>query len=173
MKSKVKTLCLVIIAVFITTFASAQQKGDMAVGGNLSLATGDDFTNFGLGAKFQWNALDQLRIEPSVNYFFRKDNIAIWDLSGNIHYLFSVVDDKVIVYPLVGLGIQGIDVDGVDINWDGFNFNSSHSSTDFAFNVGGGIDVMLTDNLVGNFEFKYKISDNNRAIMSLGIAYKF
>lgn len=165
MKSRIKTLCLVVIAVFATTVVYAQKKGDMAVGGNLSVATGDDLTNAGFGAKFQWNVLDQLRIEPSVNYFFKKDHTTIWDTGANVHYLFPMAS-RVNIYPLAGIGVMKGHVDlGSHVSWN---------KTEFAFNLGGGIDYEITDNWFGNFEFKYKISDLlDRAVFSVGVAYRF
>jgi len=162
-KRIIQTLMVAVITVFATSSVYAQEKGEMAVGGGLSVATGDDYTNFGLGAKFQWNPIDNLRLEPSFNYFFKKDYNTVWDFSANVHYLFPATD-RVTLYPLAGLGLQNV---GVDIM--GF----SDSETDVAFNVGGGVDLKITENWIGNFEFKYKISDANRAVFSLGVAYKF
>lgn len=163
-KRIILTLMAAVIAVFTTSSVYAQEKGEKAIGGGLSVATGDDFTNVGIGAKFQWNPVDNIRLEPSFNYFFKKDLISVWDLSANVHYLFPVAE-KVTLYPLVGLGIQQWSADtgvGVDI-----------TDTHFAFNIGGGVDIDLAENWVGNFEFKYKVADANRAVFSLGVTYKF
>ena len=59
------------VAVTSTTQVQAQEKGDMAAGVQFALGTGDSFTNVGLGAKFQWNVIDRLRLEPSFNFFFK------------------------------------------------------------------------------------------------------
>lgn len=162
-KRIIQTLMVAILVVFASSPALAQEKGEMAVGGGLSVATGEDYTNFGIGAKFQWNPINNLRLEPSFNYFFKKDYHTIWDLSANVHYLFPVAD-KVTLYPLAGLGIQNVGLD-----FAGF----SDSETDVAFNIGAGVDIKLAENWMGNFEFKYKITDVNRAVFSLGVAYKF
>ncbi len=177
MSSKIiKTVMVAVIAIFATSSVYAQYKGEMSVGGGLSVATGEDYTNVGIGAKFQWNPIDNLRVEPSVNYFFKKDRHSIWDLSANVHYLFAVTD-KITLYPLAGLGIQTLkahygDIDDIDFGSWTLSFHDA-SDTHFAFNLGGGADFKLSENWVMNFEFKYKIADLDRAVFSLGFAYKF
>lgn len=173
MSSKIiKTVMAVVIALFATTPVLAQEKGEMAVGGGVSVATGDSYTNVGLGAKFQWNPINNLRLEPSFNYFFKKDYLSTWDLSANLHYLIPV-GEVVTLYPLAGVGIQNVGLDAdVDLGyWGKYSFNES--DTHFAFNLGAGADIKLSDNWNLNFEFKYKIADLDRAVFSLGVAYKF
>lgn len=156
-------ICLAIFAIS-TTNVSAQGKGDMAVGAGLAYGTGDSFSNIGLGAKFQWNPIEKLRIEPSFTYYFKKDYISMWDLSANAHYLFPVAE-KFTLYPLAGVGILNAKVSVAGV---------SASDSEFGFNLGGGADFKLSDKLFLNAELKYKIGDAwNRFIISAGIGYKF
>jgi len=67
------TLAICLIAMTISVTAHAQVKGDMAAGGNFVIGMGDDWTNFGIGPKFQYNATDPIRLEGSYTYFFEKD----------------------------------------------------------------------------------------------------
>jgi outer membrane protein X len=161
--------------------AGAQEKGDMAAGGNLVLGSGDSFTNFGIGGKFQYNVTNPLRLEGSFTYFLPKKegvadlaeiSLSMWDLSVNGHWLFPVAD-KVTVYPLAGLGILGTS-SSAKIDLGGLDYNGSGSSTEVGLNLGGGIDLKLTDELILNAELKYKIvSTWSRLLVSVGIAYKF
>jgi outer membrane protein X len=147
---------------------SAQEKGDMAAGGGLSIGAGDSYTNVGIGVKFQYNVIKPLRLEGAFTYFLKKDYVSQWDLSVYAHYLFPV-GDKVTLYPLAGLGILGTKVD----LGDGL-FGASASHSDFAFSFGGGADFALTDNLSIFADLKYKIADYmNRAVISAGVIYKF
>jgi outer membrane protein X len=165
MKSIFRKVAVMAIALVTMSVAvNAQEKGDMAAGGNLVLGSGDSFTNYGIGAKFQYNVTNPLRLEGSFTYFLKKDNLTMWDLSANAHWLFPVAG-KVTVYPLAGLGI---------LNYGSSYGGYSASSSDIAFNLGGGIDYKLTDKLVLNAELKYKISDQwDRLLLSAGLAYKF
>lgn len=152
------------VAVTSTTQVQAQEKGDMAVGAQFALGTGDSFTNVGLGAKFQWNVIDRLRLEPSFNFFFKKDFVSMWDLNANVHYQFPVAA-KVDLYPLAGLSVLGAKASVL-----GF----STTDTEIGLNLGGGVDFDLSDKLVLNVEAKYKIGGEwSRFILSAGVAYKF
>jgi opacity protein-like surface antigen len=68
------------------------------------LGSGDSYSNYGIGAKFQYNVTKPIRLEGSFTYFLKKDLISMWDLSVNAHYLFPIAD-KLTVYPLAGLGL--------------------------------------------------------------------
>jgi outer membrane protein X len=174
MKSSFRKVAIVAITVFtMSVAANAQEKGDMAAGGNLVLGSGDSFTNYGIGAKFQYNVTNPLRLEGSFTYFLKKDYLTMWDLSVNAHWLFPIAD-KVTVYPLAGLGILNYGYDySVDLGEYG-SYGSSGSTSDIAFNLGGGIDYKLTDKLILSAELKYKISDTwDRLLLSAGLAYRF
>jgi outer membrane protein X len=148
----------------------AQEKGDMAAGANLVLGAGDGFTNYGIGASFRYHVLKPLRLEGAFTYFLKKDYTTMWDLSVNGHWLFPLAG-KVTIYPLAGVGILNY---GYDFDLGGWGVKASGSTSDLAFNLGGGIDLKLTDQLVFNAEVKYKISDVwDRLLVSAGVAYRF
>lgn len=155
-----KAVCVMVFALMAAGLM-AQEKGEIAVGGNLVLGSGDSYTNYGIGAKFQYNVINRLRLEPSFTYFLKKDNLSMWDLSVNAHYLFPVAE-KIAVYPLAGLSILGLNPEYGD------------SDTEIGLNLGGGADYQLTDKLFLNLELKYKIHDNwDRFLVSVGVGYKF
>jgi len=155
---------LALVAAMSMTTAVAQTKGDKAVGANLSLGMGDSFSNFGIGAKFQYNITNPLRLEGAFTYFLKKDLMSMWDASVNVHYLFSVAN-KLAVYPLAGLGVLG-----TKVSYGGY----SDSDTEFGVNLGGGLDYRITEKLIGNVEAKYQIHSHwDRLLLSVGIAYRF
>ena len=165
MKKVFKIAIVAIAAVTMSVAAQAQQKGDMAAGGSLVIGTGDSFTNVGISGKFLYNVTDPIRMEGSLTFFLKKNNVSFWDISVNGHYLFPVAD-QITVYPLAGLGIFGSKVDMG--SW------GSYSNSDVCFNIGGGMDFKLTDQLFLNAELKYKIVNHwNRLMISAGITYKF
>jgi outer membrane protein X len=150
----------------------AQSQGDMAAGGNLAFGSGDNFSNIGIGAKFQYNITDPIRLEGSFTYFLEKDYLSMWDFSVNAHYLFQV--GEVRLYPLAGLGIIGSKYNLPSINFGGISLGGgSASDSFFGINIGGGIDYDLTEALILNAELKYKICDLDRLMLSVGLAYRF
>ncbi len=149
--------------------ASGQSKGDMAIGGGLAYGTSDGFSNFGIGAKFQYNFSDKLRVEPSFTYFLKKDYITMWDLSANLHYLFPV-SDQFSVYPLAGLAFVGIKAT-VDMGEYG---SASASESELGFNLGGGAQYWISETLALNLDIKYQIVSNmDRPVFGIGCVYKF
>jgi outer membrane protein X len=166
-----KTIMLVVATAFAIN-VSAQEKGDMAAGANFVLGSGDSFTNYGIGAKFQYNIMDPLRLEGAFTYFLKKDYITMWDLGVNAHWLFSV-SDILNVYPLAGVGLLNYGYD-LDLGLGAYGIDDSASTTDFAFSLGGGIDFKLTEKLMLNAELKYKLSGEwSRLLISAGITYLF
>lgn len=173
---------LIMALLFISTSVFAQQKGEMAVGLNLNYGTNSTLSNMGLGAKFQWTVINNLRLEPSFNYYFGKSfefvQYNMWDAGINAHYLFPIGNEKrFMLYPLVGIGLLGMSVD-YDGEFEGLYdevYNvGSYSSSDFAFNIGGGVEYLLTDRISLGAEIKYQIvSGWNRPIFTLGATYKF
>ena len=160
-----KKLFIIALMVFVGMSVQAQSvKGDMAAGVNLAYGTKDGFSNFGLGAKFQYNFTDALRIEPSATYFLKKDLVSMWDVNVNLHYLFTVAE-KFQLYPLAGASLVGMKADyGI----------GSASETKFGFNVGAGAQYWLTETFGLNLDIKYQIvSDFDRPVFSLGGVYKF
>lgn len=153
----------------------AKNKGKMSIGANLNIGSDEDFTNFGLGVKFQYGIMDKIRVEPSFNYYFETDNVSMWDLSLNGHYLIPIkANKKLTIYPLAGLAIVGIKVSTDPIEFMGEIIPGTDiSATNLGINAGCGIEYMLNSKLSINGELKYQIvEDYNRPIISGGINYK-
>lgn len=91
--------------------ASAQEKGDMAAGINLGVApcleSGVKVTNFGVGAKFQYNISNPIRLEAAFDYGFKSKGLDVMTVGVNAHYIFKL-NDKFNIYPIIGLGYARI-----------------------------------------------------------------
>ena len=169
--------------------ASAQEKGDMAAGLNLGVApcleSGANVTNFGIGAKFQYNVTNPLRLEAGVNYGFKNKGLDVLDVAANVHYLFKV-GEKLRVYPLAGIGFARLggsvefeDDDDDDYGWRSRDWeydeeDASGSVTKFLFNVGAGAEYPVSDRLSVGAEIKYQyIQHFSRLPISIGVTYRF
>ena len=159
-----KFIVLFSMMFFIMGSAFAQ-KGIQAAGVHLSYGT--EIESFGIGIKYQYNITDNIRLEPSMNYFFENNGIDQFDINANAHYLFPMASN-VRVYPLAGLTFA---------RWSfpqliGGKF--SNDATRLGINIGGGAEMDITDKLMLNFELKYQlVNDFDQAIFNFGIAYMF
>lgn len=160
--------------------ATAQEKGDMAVGVNLGAApcleSGVSLTNFQIGAKFQYNISNPFRVEAAFDYGFKSKGIDVFDLAANVHYLIGI-GEKFKLYPIVGIGFAhvkgsfGFEYEDDDYDYD---FEVSASVNKFMFNAGLGAEYPVSDKLSIGAEIKYQyIEDFNRLPISVGVTYRF
>lgn len=161
---------MLVLAVILGFAASvnAQTDSKMAAGINLNLGLGDSYTNYGIGAKYQYAFTDHWRGEADFNYFFKKDHTSFWDIDLNAQYLFHLGNGGVNLYPLAGLGFYNNKFDG----WGG-----SVSDNSLGVNYGVGIEFPLCDSFKLNAEFKgqsgFSSGWGTRWILSVGAAYCF
>lgn len=152
-----KKLIVLFSMMFFIMGSAFAQKGIQAAGVHLTYGT--EIESFGIGVKYQYNITDNIRLEPSMNYFFENNGVDMFDINANAHYLFPMASN-IRVYPLAGLTFA---------RWD-----FGKVVTRLGVNVGGGAEMDITDNLMLNFELKYQVvSDLDQAVFNVGIAYMF
>lgn len=165
-----KKYLMIFCMMFIASAAFAQQ-GATWIGAQASYGLHKDYKNIGVGAKVQYEFIDNVRAEASGNYFFKKDNCSMWDVNLNLHYLIPVGSVK--IYPLAGLTLLGSKVDIPEVTVMGVKVGGgSASDSDFGANVGAGVEFPLSDAIKLNIEGKYQIvKDWNRPVISAGVAF--
>lgn len=166
-----KKLFLAAIALMSVVCANAQEAGDMSAGVNLNyhmFDEGSDFNNLGFGVKFRYNVTAPIRLEANFNYMLEKDDATVYDYTVNAHYLFPLLDNKLVLYPVVGAGFMTNKFNG-----DGEDDNN----TEFMWGVGAGADYAITDKIGINIEAKYNSVggdiDDSCILLSAGVTYKF
>lgn len=199
-----KFLFAISMAAAATLGAAAIETGDMAAGLNLGVApcleSGASVTNFGIGARFQYNVAAPVRLEANFNYWLKSKGCDVIDLAVNAHYLINL-SDKLRVYPIAGVGFAHLggggggsfdpgDLDYDDIfdlfsrgrgGWDDI-FGDIEDAADaggssankFMFNVGAGIEYDITSKIAVSAEIKYQyIQYFNRLPINIGVTYRF
>ena len=166
-----KKVLLMICLVMTTLGTFAQEKGDMAVGANLTYGT--DVKTIAIGVKGQYNVLDNVRVEADFDYWLKKDGVSFWDIQANVQYLFKMADNFKL-YPLAGIGYMGYKTDAVEMSVGGVTVSSSSSSGgDVFFTLGGGVQYDLTEKVAVSGELKYQFKDGSQLCICAGVAYKF
>ncbi|MCH5237833.1 MAG: outer membrane beta-barrel protein [Muribaculaceae bacterium] len=193
MKRIFTILCVAIIGFF----GAYAQKGDMGVGLNLgvapSLEKNASLTNFGIGAKFQYNITNPIRLEADLDYWFKAKGMDMFDITANVHYLFNL-GSKVKVYPIVGIGYASVgggysfDMDDIKdiLGKYGSNYSQYYDDDDydidggssrlnrFIFNVGIGGEYAINSKLSAGIEIKYQyVKDFQRLPITVGATYHF
>lgn len=160
-----KKLIVLIGMMFFVMSNALAQKGIQTVG--VHLAYGTEIKSVGLGIKYQNNITDAIRFEPSINYFFEKDNLDMFDINFNAHYLLPL-DSNVRVYPLAGLTYTRW-------SWDSAASEGWDLTQDkFGVNLGAGAEFDIADEWLINFELKYQlVKDFDQAVFNIGVAYMF
>lgn len=64
------------------------QQGEKSVGINVGYGTASSFESFRLGAEFNWNATDHIRLSPSFDCYFASSTSYV--VSADVHYLFPI-----------------------------------------------------------------------------------
>ena len=158
MKKLFLTLCVALFSVG----AFAQEKGEMAVGGSLNFNT--KASMFGIGARYQYFIIDNLRGDGEFTYYFKKDGVSMFTILASANYLFNVAD-KINVYPIAGLGFAHSSTS--------FEGHESVSSTNFIGQIGAGAQYDFTDKIAGNFDAKLQFGHGTAFVLAAGIIYKF
>ena len=152
-----KNLILLAMITLASVGMNAQTvKGEGSLMGNVGYQT--NYERFGLGVQGRYAIANNLRIAPDVTFYFPKDKITGLDVNVNFHYVFNFKEDGqgFSVYPLAGIGMQNnfygkksVETNGQEVEIDRSN------STKFAFNLGGGITLPISERSYLNAEAKY------------------
>lgn len=162
MKKILLLVCALVLG--MSTAMSQVQQGETAVGANL--VYGSEIESMGIGARFQYGILDQLRAEVGLNYFFEHNHTTWWDVNINAHYLLPVWNNQLYFYPLVGLNYTMTRVKLPGMKADEENH--------VGMNVGAGVEYEFTEHFGVNFEYRHTIIRKvDQGVFGLGLNYKF
>ena len=156
---------MMIAAMMLMTVGAFAQAGKMGVGANLYYGLATNYKQLGLGAKFQYEFIENFRAEAEGAYFLKKDEVNMYTMNLNFHYLIPVAED-VKVYPIAGVGLLGVKPSEGD------------GTSMFAWNLGAGAEYQLSDNLKLDLGVRYQCGKkdgvkNDWEIINLGIVYQF
>lgn len=148
----IAALCTLILLGF--TFSdSAAQLGFRGVGGGLGFVKPNNIDGtvlFG-GQVDLGEIIPGLALVPMVD-FFSKSGFDFFSINGNVRYYFPT-SSNLDFFATGGLAIVRVSVP--EINVPGFGTAGGGSNTEIGLNLGGGVDIPLTDKLVGTGQIIY------------------
>lgn len=178
-----KVIFAVMLAIASCTCAFAQKGSSAAginVGAGIGLGDASDFHNIALGLKYHYSISDAIRLEGVFNYGIGLEKDYGSGLKGktdvmtygiNLHWITNP-SSSFKFYPIIGIG------GGTLKTTASYNGNSaSDSATGFMYNIGGGAEYSLTENLALDLEATFqsilKDGSYNQIPILLGLSYKF
>jgi len=173
-----KLFALLFVALFAFSFANAQSKMSVGVGGNLALPMGSfgDAANmgFGGGAKFEYALQSNLHLTVSAQYlmFGAKDDIvgvewSIIPILAGAKYYFGQN-----FYSMAEVGMNFWNSKAT-ITLPFFGKTTVETSgSDFGFAVGAGYELPMGKNAL-DLSVKYQSYASSTTAINFGVAYKF
>lgn len=122
--------------------------------------------NAGMGVHARINLASRFRVEPTFNYYFKKDEVSQWDVMANFNYVIPVAG-KIGIYPMIGAGVAG------------FSWPHDGSDTGFSLNFGGGMEFPVSSDFSLGFELKGQyigidwLDDNVKFVPTFKATYIF
>lgn len=168
-----KKVFLALIVVLLTGVSAFAQEGEKSIG--LKLNYGGEIESFGLGANFTYNVTNAIRINPSINYYFKHNHVSLFNVDADFHYLFPFAEGFA-AYPLIGITFQNWKAHSYTIygNEWGFINTNSKNFTRLGINAGGGLQYDINAEWRAFTELKYSIvNDFDQLVFSLGVAWRF
>lgn len=165
MKKFFALICMMLLCMSVAHAQTQFEKGQTAVG--INLVYGTEIESLGLGARFQYGIIDQLRAEVGFNGFFEHNHTSWWDVNLNAHYLLGLWNNQLFFYPLAGLNYTM-----TKVKYPG---EGSDEENHIGLNLGAGLEYELNDHFGTNLEFRHTIVRKglDQAIIGIGLNYKF
>lgn len=130
-------------------------QGKFAIGANAGVALyGNSYNPFGLGAKLQYEFVEDFRAELAYNYWFPKEKMGVMDIDLNFQYLVPVTE-TINFYPLVGVNLGMTHGEGNKLLFGG-------QESVFGLQGGAGIEFYLSQNVKANFDIKYQSNSKTK-----------
>ena len=162
MKKILTFICLLMLGV---GFGNAQVHENQTAAG-VNLVYGSRIESLGIGARFQYGVLDQLRAEVGFNYFFEHDHMSCWDVNINAHYLVGLWNEQLYIYPLAGVNYTMVDYKG--------ELNEKGEENHVGLNLGAGLEYEINEHFGVNLEYRHTIIRKvDQGVIGLGVNYKF
>jgi len=152
---------------FCTTIVQAQ----IQLGGGLTYGTG--ISKLGLQIKGTYEIQEKLIAAPGVNFFFKDKalsdvSINYYSIDLDAHYRLIAVGDDVQIYPIGGLNIFNVKINGPTT---GIRVRDDGVKVGLNLGLGAQIATLSDWNYFG--EFKYTVGGIDQSTITAGVLYGF
>ena len=145
-----------IVCMMLMSVGAFAQAGTVAVGPNVGIALyGNSYNPFGVGAKLQYEFIDNFRGEVAYNFWFPKNDQGIMDIDFNFQYLIPIAEG-VKFYPIAGVNM-GI------THGDVYKEIFGEQQSLFGIQGGVGIEYYVAENIKLNVDAKYQYNKRKKS----------
>ncbi|MCB0683223.1 MAG: outer membrane beta-barrel protein [Saprospiraceae bacterium] len=117
----------------------------------------------GIQARAMYQFMENIRGSANFTFFLVDDPVNFSTLNVDGHYLF--LNESFLVYALAGLNLAFVSVD--------LGAFGDASDSELGLNLGGGIQLPITDALGLLGEVKYVIGDADQLVLTVGAIFGF
>lgn len=154
-----KKLLILSLVMLSSVFTLSAAQGEKAFGAQFYYASKHSMV--GLGLNFQYEIVNNFRVQPEFIYYFESDHMSAFNTNLNFNYLIRT-SNRFALYPIAGFSYARINPE----YGDGVNR--------FGANVGIGSEYSINDHVAFYIEQRFQIlKDMNQSVTSLGLKYKF
>lgn len=154
-----KKFLLLSLVALAGVFSMSAAQGEKALGFQFNYASKHSMV--GLGLNFQYEFINNVRVEPEFIYYFKSEGIDAFNFNLNFNYLIRT-SSKFAIYPLAGFSYARVNPE----IGDGVNR--------FGANVGVGAEYTINNRFAFYVEERFQIlKDMNQSVTGLGFKYKF
>lgn len=147
---------MVLLVAFVST--SQAQK---TIGAGLTY--GSEIENLGLGVNAEFDINQTIDFSPSILFYFKKNGFSMWEVNGNINYIFS--QNGPTIY-----GIGGINLTTIKVDLGPFG---NVSDTELGLNLGIGASFAEMGSVRPFAEAKYVLGNYDQLSLFGGVRFPF
>lgn len=145
-----------------------EYRGEKTLGVKIGYNTYNETPLAGIQFSFRFNK--QLRLAPSVEYFFRHSGLDAFTANINMEFPITMSQGSCDLYPLVGINYSSWNYHNIPANTDDVSSRISR----FGINAGAGFGINLSSSLRLSVSGVYTIIETfHGANIAAGIHYRF
>ncbi len=166
MKNLIKSLILAVVL-----FAAAQLQAQVSAGAGVVFGSDINNIGFSLNGKYSFN--ESWAAAPAFTFFLKKDYVSWSVLDLDVNYQLTAIENLGGLYAIGGLNMTFWKVDFGDEFNDFFGGGANATGSDIGVNLGLGLDVPLTEQLVLTPEVRYTLGGANFFRAGVKLMYAF
>jgi opacity protein-like surface antigen len=159
------------VVIAVVLFAAGQANAQISAGAGVVF--GSDINNIGFSINGKYVINETWAAAPAFTFFLEKDYVSWSVLDLDVNYQLTNIDKLGSLYAIGGLNMTFWKIDFGDEFEDVWGFGVNETGSDIGVNLGLGLDVPLTEQLVLAPELRYTLGGANFFRAGVKLLYAF